>query len=118
MPAWMSASGAGGLTRWASKRSSSWWTSTRGLVPAVGDVLAVSDISGLRVPELFQSCVEMVTPVFSDVAELARRLPSLRREVAYSCQARKWPPSFLELSGPKDRLARPGLAVATGPGLQ
>jgi carboxylate-amine ligase len=60
--------------------------STRGLVSAVGDVLAVSDISGLLVPELFQSCVEMVTPVFSDVAELARRLPSLRREAAYSCR--------------------------------
>jgi carboxylate-amine ligase len=60
--------------------------STRGLVPAVGEVLAVSDTVGLLVPELFQSCVETVTPVFSDVAELARRLPSLRREAAYRCR--------------------------------
>jgi hypothetical protein len=30
----------------------------------------------------------------------------------------KWPPSFLVLSGPKYRVAQPGLAVATGPGLQ
>ena len=61
--------------------------STRELAPAVGDVLgAASEDSGLMVPELFQSCVEMVTPVFPDVAELARRLPALRREVAESCR--------------------------------
>jgi glutamate---cysteine ligase / carboxylate-amine ligase len=60
--------------------------STRGLVPAVGDVLALSDTLGLLVPELFQSCIELVTPVFSDVAELARRLPALRREAAYVCR--------------------------------
>jgi carboxylate-amine ligase len=60
--------------------------STRELVSAVGDVLAVSDTLGLLVPELFQSCVETVTPVFPDVAELARRLPSLRREAAYCCR--------------------------------
>jgi carboxylate-amine ligase len=60
--------------------------STRELVPAVGDVLAVSDTVGLLVPELFQSCVETVSPVFSDVAELARQLPSLRREAAYCCR--------------------------------
>ena len=60
--------------------------STRELVPAVGDVLALSDTVGLLVPELFQSCVEMVSPVFSNVAELARRLPSLRREAAYCCR--------------------------------
>ena len=60
--------------------------SSRELVSAVGDVLAVSDTVGLLVPELFQSCVETVTPVFSDVAELARWLPSLRREAAYCCR--------------------------------
>jgi carboxylate-amine ligase len=60
--------------------------STRELVSAVGDVLAVSDTIGLLVPELFQSCVETVTPVFSDVAELSRWLPSLRREAAYCCR--------------------------------
>src|SRR5215203_5202711 len=60
--------------------------STRELVPEVNEVLAVSDIVGLLVPELFQSCVEMLTPVFSDVAELARRLPALRREAAGPCR--------------------------------
>jgi carboxylate-amine ligase len=60
--------------------------STRGLVSAVNEVLALSDTVGLLVPELFQSCVETVTPVFSDVAELARWLPSLRREAAYCCR--------------------------------
>src|SRR5215210_5850333 len=48
--------------------------STRELTPAVGDVLgAASEDFGLMVPELFQSCVELVTPVFPDVSELARR---------------------------------------------
>jgi len=61
--------------------------STRELSPAVEDVLAAApDGSGLMVPELFQSCIEMPTPVFSDVAELARRLPALRRQVAQSCR--------------------------------
>ncbi len=60
--------------------------SSRELVSAVGDVLAVSDTVGLLVPELFQSCVETVTPVFSGVAELSRWLPSLRREAAYCCR--------------------------------
>jgi carboxylate-amine ligase len=61
--------------------------STRELVPAVGDVLAAApDGSGLMVPELFQSCIEMVTPVFPDVAEFGRRLPALRREVVRSCR--------------------------------
>jgi carboxylate-amine ligase len=61
--------------------------STRELIPAIDDVLAAApDGPGLMVPELFQSCVEMVTPVCSDVAELARRLPELRREVACFCR--------------------------------
>jgi glutamate---cysteine ligase / carboxylate-amine ligase len=61
--------------------------STWELTPAIDDVLAAAhDGSGLMVPELFQSCVEMVTPVCSDVAELARRLPELRREVARFCR--------------------------------
>jgi carboxylate-amine ligase len=61
--------------------------STRELTPAVGDVLAAApDRSGLLAPELFQSCVEMVTPVFSDVAQLARRLPALRREAVDRCR--------------------------------
>jgi glutamate---cysteine ligase / carboxylate-amine ligase len=61
--------------------------STRELTSAIEDVLAAAHNGpSLMVPELFQSCVEMVTPVCSDVAELARRLPALRREVARFCR--------------------------------
>ena len=60
---------------------------TRELTPAIDDVLAAApDGKGLMVPELFRSCVEMLTPVCSDVSELARRLPELRREVAKPCR--------------------------------
>ena len=57
--------------------------STRELVPAVEAVLrAAPEDSERMARELFQECVEMRTPVFSDVAGLARRLPEFRREVA------------------------------------
>ncbi len=57
--------------------------STRELAPAIEAVLdAAPDGSERMARELFQDCVEMRTPVFSDVAELARRLPAFRREVA------------------------------------
>src|SRR4028118_2152152 len=57
--------------------------STRELAPAVEAVLdAAPDGSELMAQELFQDCVEMRTPVFSDVAELARQFPAFRREVA------------------------------------
>src|SRR3712207_5353976 len=57
--------------------------STRELVPAVEAVLgAAPDGSEKMARELFQDCVEMRTPVFSDVAGLARGLPGFRREVA------------------------------------
>jgi len=57
--------------------------STRELAPAVEAVLdAAPGGSELMARELFQDCVEMRTPVFSDVAELARQLPAFRREVA------------------------------------
>jgi len=57
--------------------------STRELAPAVEAVLdAAPDGSELMARELFQDCVEMRTPVFSDVAELARQFPAFRREVA------------------------------------
>jgi carboxylate-amine ligase len=57
--------------------------STRELAPAVEAVLgAAPDGSELMARELFQDCVEMRTPVFSGVAELSRRLPAFRREVA------------------------------------
>jgi carboxylate-amine ligase len=59
--------------------------STRHLVQAIEAVLGSAPEGSERMaPELFQSCVEMRTPVFSDVATLARHLPALRREVAGS----------------------------------
>ena len=57
--------------------------STLQLAPAVEAVIgAMPDGSELLGRELFQDCVEMRTPVFSSVAELARDLPALRLEVA------------------------------------
>jgi carboxylate-amine ligase len=58
--------------------------STLQLAPAVEEVIgAIQDGSAERLArELFQDCVEMRTPVFSTVAELARELPALRRRVA------------------------------------
>jgi carboxylate-amine ligase len=57
--------------------------STLQLAPAVEDVIgAVPDGSEQLARELFQDCVEMRTPVFSTVAEMARELPALRRQVA------------------------------------
>src|ERR687889_285236 len=57
--------------------------STRELTPAIEGVIGASLVNTERIaPELFQDCVEMRTPVFSSVAELARDLPALRLEVA------------------------------------
>src|ERR687894_337156 len=57
--------------------------STRELTPAIEGVIGASLENTERIaPELFQDCVEMRTPVFSSVAELARDLPALRLEVA------------------------------------
>ncbi len=57
--------------------------STLQLAPTVEDVIeAIPDGSERLAPELFQDCVEMRTPAFSTVAELARDLPTLRRLVA------------------------------------
>src|SRR3712207_2628093 len=57
--------------------------STLQLAPAVEEVIgAIPDVSERLARELFQDCVEMRTPVFSTVAELARELPALRRRVA------------------------------------
>src|ERR671916_2799403 len=56
---------------------------TRELVPAIEAVIGASpEGSGRMGRELFQDCVELRTPVFSDVAGLGRQLPALRREVA------------------------------------
>jgi glutamate---cysteine ligase / carboxylate-amine ligase len=57
--------------------------STLQLTPAVEEVIgAIPDGSERLARELFQDCVEMRTPVFSTVADLARELPALRRWVA------------------------------------
>ena len=55
---------------------------SRALVPAVEGVISAGGNTGLVTPELSRSCVEMISPVFGTVAELAGRLPGLRREVA------------------------------------
>ncbi|MDQ3864408.1 MAG: glutamate--cysteine ligase [Actinomycetota bacterium] len=54
---------------------------SRGLTPAVDEVLAAGEGSKLITSELSQSCVEMLSPVFATTADLARGLPGLRREV-------------------------------------
>jgi carboxylate-amine ligase len=54
---------------------------SRGLTPAVDEVLAAGEGSRLITSELSQSCVEMLSPVFGTVADLARELPGLRGEV-------------------------------------
>ena len=54
---------------------------SRGLTPAVEGVLAAGDGTELITSELSQSCVEMLSPVFTSAADLARELPGLRREV-------------------------------------
>ena len=54
---------------------------SRGLTPAIEEVLAAGDGSRLITSELSRSCVEMISPVFETVAGLADELPGLRREV-------------------------------------
>lgn len=54
---------------------------TRELSPAIDAVLAVANGSGLVTSELSQSCVEMLSPIFDTVTDLARELPDLRRKV-------------------------------------
>src|ERR687896_1412616 len=55
------------------------------LVPAIEAVLAARDAAGLPADsvasELSASCVEMRSPIFDTVAELATELPTLRRRV-------------------------------------
>ena len=55
---------------------------SRSLVPAVDGVISAGNGTNLVTSELSRSCVEMVSPVFGTVAELAKQLPGLRREVA------------------------------------
>src|SRR3712207_4364567 len=53
------------------------------LAPAIEEVIgAIPDGSERLARELFQDCVEMRTPVFSTVADMAREFPALRRRVA------------------------------------
>src|SRR5918998_2110760 len=60
---------------------------SRALVPAVDDVISGGDGTNLVTSELSRSCVEMVSPVFGDVAGLAGELPTLRREVGALARA-------------------------------
>src|ERR671913_303722 len=54
---------------------------SRALSPSVDAVLAAGDGTDLITSELSRSCVEMLSPVFETVGELARELPGLRRKV-------------------------------------
>ena len=61
---------------------------SRELSPAIDAVLSAADGAGWITSELSQSCVELVSPVFEDVAEAGRELPVLRDklgELARSC---------------------------------
>ena len=60
---------------------------SRALVPAVDGVIAAGDGTSLVTSELSRSCVEMVSPVFDTVAELAKELPGLRRKVGGLAQS-------------------------------
>lgn len=60
---------------------------SRALVPAVERVISAGDGASLVTSELSRSCVEMVSPVYASVADLARELPGLRREVAALARA-------------------------------
>lgn len=55
------------------------------LVPAIEDVLAARDAAGLSAgsitSELSASCLEVRSPIWGTVAELASKLPDLRRRV-------------------------------------
>ena len=55
---------------------------SRGLIPVVEGVISAGNGTNLVTSELSRSCVEMVSPVFGTVSDLAKRLPDLRREVA------------------------------------
>ena len=54
---------------------------TRELAPAIDAVLAAAEGRPWITSELSQSCVELVSPVFENVARLARELPELRDEL-------------------------------------
>src|SRR5918997_3315806 len=58
---------------------------TFALVPAIGAVLTVRDAVGIPASfvssELSASCLEVRSPVYATVAELAEELPALRRRV-------------------------------------
>src|ERR671913_422606 len=61
---------------------------SRGLIPAVDEVLAAGEGSRLITSELSRSCVEMLSPVYASAADLARELPGLRREVRELARSR------------------------------
>ncbi len=61
--------------------------STRELAPAIEAVIGATPVGSERMArELFQDCVEMRTPVFSNITELAGDLPMLRLEVAKAAE--------------------------------
>src|SRR5918998_69212 len=59
--------------------------SSLSLVPAIEDVLAARDAAGLSAgsitSELSASCLEVRSPIWGTVGELASKLPALRRRV-------------------------------------
>src|SRR5918993_2883074 len=54
---------------------------SRALSPSVDAVLAAGNGTDLITSELSRSCVEMLSPVFETVEDLARELPGLRQKV-------------------------------------
>ena len=61
------------------------------LTPAIGDILAAREAAGLSdavTSELSASCLELRTPVYETVSELAMDLPVLRRKVRTLAESR------------------------------
>ncbi|HZY65216.1 MAG TPA: glutamate--cysteine ligase [Rubrobacteraceae bacterium] len=61
---------------------------TRELSPAIDEILAAGNRLDWVTSELSQSCVELVSPIFENVAQLGKDLPTLRRklgELARGC---------------------------------
>ena len=54
---------------------------TRELSPKIDDILVAGEGLGWISSELSQSCVELVSPVYSSVPEIGKELPKLRRKL-------------------------------------
>ncbi len=59
---------------------------TRELSPKIDEILAAGAGLGWISPELSQSCVELVSPVYENVPEIGRELPKLRRNLGSLAQ--------------------------------